>query len=223
MNNVLPLVKICSKCNAEKSPIEFAVSRRQKDGRHAWCRRCHNTYIAERRKRFNSELREAYTEAFLPQEPAIPRRVTFKSANVALVDSEAAYLAGILDGEGTISIGLASEPTIFVKVSNTSLYLMAWLYERVGGAYSPSSLRGATFRSTKRIYQWFLGGRAAVNLIRRVAPFLTIKKSHTQVIEEFLAAKTRKDRKAVAVSILKIRGLNSWGRRWSPRTTEPRS
>ena len=218
LTSTLLLTKRCGKCKTEKVLAEFAVERRQKGGRHGWCRVCHNIYIAERRKQFNAELRAAYTEAFLPQEPTISKRAQFRPVTATLTESDAAYTAGILDGEGTISIALASEPTVYLKIGNTSLHLMAWLYERIGGGYGPSSQRGTTFVGTKQMYAWFLGGKAAVALIRRVAPFLTIKRSHVQVIEEFLAAKARKDRKVIAVSILKIRGLNSWGRRWSPRT-----
>jgi hypothetical protein len=53
-----------------------------------------------------------------------------------LVEVEKAYLAGIVDGEGTVTLMKHHQnetPTPYVSVANNSLKLLEWIKARVGG------------------------------------------------------------------------------------------
>jgi len=50
------VTKVCSHCEVEKELEQFPTSKRSKDGRDSWCRKCNQTVIwARYKKRLNTE------------------------------------------------------------------------------------------------------------------------------------------------------------------------
>jgi hypothetical protein len=117
-------------------------------------------------------------------------------AFVSLSDSDLAYAAGIIDGEGTIVVTLRTRTerkirTAFggtrpytmhelqaqVKVGNCDLRLAPWLVERFGGHiyhYEPSGNR-------KPISYWYLRGTQRVRtFLVALLPFLVIKREQAE-------------------------------------------
>lgn len=96
--------------------------------------------------------------------------------------TEAAYLAGIIDGEGHVGAhcqragtgGRRSDSWVaFVSVSNTDRRLLDWLADRFGGAVTP--VKPGTLLS-KPSWLWKREGRSAEPLLRAALPYLVLKR-----------------------------------------------
>lgn len=96
-------------------------------------------------------------------------------APLTLSDTEAAYLAGIVDGEGNISFrGTAS---VRLHVGNTSEPLIAWLESRVGGR----SYCAAPIPNRLTVWRWAIGNRVDVlAVLQRIEPFMIVKRDQAQ-------------------------------------------
>ncbi len=93
-----------------------------------------------------------------------------------LSDTEAAYAAGILDGEGSIQLTpnrRSRFPSPAVSIASTDRELLEWFQSRVGGsivhkrAYKP--LHSVSF-------EWKLTDRRALRFLELVRPFLVIRR-----------------------------------------------
>lgn len=107
-----------------------------------------------------------------------------------LSETDFAYLAGIIDGEGCIYIGSHScnketGARYFVtslQVANTDEGLIDWLYEKFGGlksVYTPAQTPKA-FR--KQPYLWKVTGPGVEFLSKRILPYIVIKKKQLEVM-----------------------------------------
>src|SRR5439155_2573915 len=98
-----------------------------------------------------------------------------------LKDTERAYLAGILDGEGCISIQRRThlgphKPiyALYVGIYNTSPALKAWLDSRLPGI---AIYRHDRRNGRKPCFHWMLSGnRRVIVFLREIAPYLVINK-----------------------------------------------
>jgi len=98
-----------------------------------------------------------------------------------VTDCDFAYLAGIIDGEG--SIVLHQDPRDRrvwgeIQISNTSEYLVSWILLKFGGrVYTASqSRKNSVSYSKKQVYLIRWNGKQSKDLIPRLLPYLTIKK-----------------------------------------------
>lgn len=124
-----------------------------------------------------------------------PRHTTSRKKNVraARVPSKTAkaYTAGIIDGEGSISLVLittritksgrpATAPKLVIQVSNTNVNLIRWLVNtwRMGSVAGPYQPRRATH---KAVYCWRVRGPTAAKLLHQVLPFLIIKREQAKL------------------------------------------
>lgn len=88
-------------------------------------------------------------------------------------DRDLGYIAGILDGEGTIHIRSNGAPD--VQIVNADRELLEWIEEVVGGAvYARNEYRRL---GRKPIYAWMLRGYRAVIFLRCVEPILRSKRA----------------------------------------------
>lgn len=109
---------------------------------------------------------------------AIPKTLGFPALPCpSLSIPDAAYLAGIVDGEGSVVVQVGGgQITAYVLVANTSAALMDWLYEHVGGYVRKATAgRLATIRSVKPMYRWQIGGGNALTLLGQLGRRLVIK------------------------------------------------
>ena len=113
-----------------------------------------------------------------------------------LSETEKAYIAGIIDGEGCICLVKAKRgqrkrgpsPYVFyaihLRVANTRHELIAWLLDRIGGKmYVLQKTRG----NRKLALQWHTQGRQAKDLLAQVEPYLVIKRAQAEVARRFFA------------------------------------
>ena len=118
-------------------------------------------------------------------------------------ETERAYCAGIVDGEGCISLTMHQQPTKAgwkdqvchkVYVSNTDKRLLEWFVGVTGlGAvksYSPGrSTRLERFdpARVKPLYVWAIWGSGIRQFLPQILPYLILKREHAELILESLA------------------------------------
>jgi len=100
------------------------------------------------------------------------------------------YLAGIIDGEGSIlgncygTYGKGSQ-SVFLSISNTSSDLMDWLCNKFGGK-STNQVRYDG--NHKEAYHWMLYARGGlVEILRAILPHLKIKQLQAQIALDYFA------------------------------------
>lgn len=100
---------------------------------------------------------------------------------------QAAYLAGIIDGEGTFYIGQeVRHPKCFnsrILVVNTDIRLINWLKENCGGlVYTRSNSKNPSW---KLKYEWITQKSQILPICEYVLPYLICKKEQAEVMIEF--------------------------------------
>jgi hypothetical protein len=95
-------------------------------------------------------------------------------------ETDKAYLAGIIDGEGTIhaTINDSGAMTSWIAVYNTDKDLMDWIEETfiVGGVYQVKRRQ----KHWKTSYVWKCNGRAGASVLKAVLPYLRVKKAKAE-------------------------------------------
>jgi hypothetical protein len=110
-----------------------------------------------------------------------------------MLDTDIAYLAGIIDGEGTITLAIkngsgkqvgAKWSRPLVHVVNTDLALLGWIEERFGGYLYDQPIGKASDRS-KPCYRLSWGGPEAIEIVTTVLPYLVVKRAQADVLLRF--------------------------------------
>jgi hypothetical protein len=105
-----------------------------------------------------------------------PSFVTEMRLNLPTDTHDLAYLAALLDGEGSVTIAKNPRNTVRVAITNVDVPLMKWL-ESIGGGVS------ARRKIVKRqqCYVWQLYGRLDIKaFLDAVVPYMRIKKQKAQ-------------------------------------------
>lgn len=130
---------------------------------------------------------------FLRRRGLLADRHTTKRQNVRLAAKltthELAYLGGIVDGEGTITVQMRKRyARPYVTISNTSFLLRDWLQER---GFTPQM----ALNSNKRWY-WRItwSGYAVDTLLLALRPYLVIKARHADLLLEFISIRRRQSK-----------------------------
>ena len=123
-----------------------------------------------------------------------------------LSDIEAAYAAGILDGEGSISLSRIHSsrwPSPVVSVASTDRELLEWLRARVGGTI----IQKRTYQPHhSRSFDWKLTDRRALSFLKIVRPFLVIQRKIERadlLLKDYLACTPRNGRYTVEMATRK--------------------
>lgn len=98
-----------------------------------------------------------------------------------------AYLAGIIDGEGSFYIGQDSRyPQSFnsrLYVTSTDISLINWLkYNFDGLTYSYDSIKNPQWKTR---HQWIIKKRNILEVCELTLPFFVIKKEQAKIMIEF--------------------------------------
>lgn len=89
-------------------------------------------------------------------------------------DVKLSYLAGIIDGEGTIGIFKHKQAyRITLKVANTSEQLIIYLHENFGG--NKMGPYNDKKENHKDMFEWHCTSRKAIEIIEKVKPYLIVK------------------------------------------------
>jgi hypothetical protein len=104
-------------------------------------------------------------------------------------NEQLAYMAAIIDGEGSIGIEHL-KPTKGRKkdyyvcrltVINTSFVLMRWLKETFGGTFNTYKV----IIGKKTFYRWHIFGKGLDEVLTAIQPFLLIKRIQASVVLEY--------------------------------------
>ena len=117
-----------------------------------------------------------------------------------LSDAEKGYLAGLIDGEGSISIVRATtgynrksrriHHQLRVSVYNTDINMVEWVKSRVG--FGHIARRKQQSERHKPSYQYQVCALKALEILRAVHPYLVTKKRQAEVA--FIFGSTIKER-----------------------------
>ena len=101
-------------------------------------------------------------------------------------EEKLAYLAGIIDGEGSIMITRSNENYgLKIAVANTKKELLDWLKNEFGGAVFPMKDSRVEERGWKQSYAWNLHGKRAYKLLGKLHDNLIIKREQQKIAVEF--------------------------------------
>ena len=111
---------------------------------------------------------------------------------------ELAYLAGIVDGEGSISIKTESKArpyTIYLAVTNTNYEMIRLFEDKFGGKVrkrnwsKASKVKGS--ERWKDCYEWTLTKNLAAKAIVKLFPYIRIKKKQAVLVMRAFRIKTK--------------------------------
>ena len=101
-----------------------------------------------------------------------------------------AYMAGIIDGEGSIYIGnFSSNPKTGTKyyqtnieVTNTDKPLMDWILNMFGGRLYTYTAKQLPKNSRRTVYRWIATGERVTHLAEILLPYLIVKKRQADIM-----------------------------------------
>ena len=107
--------------------------------------------------------------------------------NTAWTLEELAYLAGIIDGEGCISLSTGKTSrrirhSTQVFIGNTDERLIHWLHQRFGGSIGVRQRQNA---SHKPLWYWLVSGAAIEPILRATLPYLRLKHAQACLVLEY--------------------------------------
>jgi hypothetical protein len=137
-----------------------------------------------------------------------------------LTKEQCAYIAGIVDGEGTISISHnniqgKNSYSIVMRVYNTDKKLINWLCKKTGlGAIKIQKNAVWERNNIKVLYKWDLYANNIRQFLPLIEPYLIIKKKQAQIMIEWLSKprlngysitdERRKYKKEMCIKMLKL-------------------
>lgn len=103
-----------------------------------------------------------------------------------------AYMAGILDGEGSLSIGNHSgnrkngdkHYQVNIAISSTDEVLINWLFDTFGGFKGQYTPKQMSRNGRKQVYRWQCSGDRLTHICEICLPYLIIKKRQAEILFE---------------------------------------
>lgn len=107
-----------------------------------------------------------------------------------MTDTELAYLAGIVDGEGCFFIGLfrtkATKNLLnyhtYIKISNTEKSLIDWVHEKAGATNIQQDRLSRKSLFDRRCYSSQITGTTLDALLPKIYPYLIIKRRQCEIM-----------------------------------------
>lgn len=148
------------------------------------CRECVNTLSKQRYKnKYGPVLKAARRAA--DQEK--------KNQPIVLAETDRAYAAGLIDGEGSIRITnrgrfggttfRQGQYTLMVEMSNTDHGMIEWMQAQFGGTVSYASPDPS--RNAKEKWHWRVAANKALYCLDAVWPYIRTKKRQAQLGRRF--------------------------------------
>lgn len=119
----------------------------------------------------------------------MPKKAKSKAQARFLGAVELAYLAGIIDGEGTIGLherqGIGEKKRWCIRfiVTNTDFRLIQWLIDNFGGNFYKKTPKVAKWKVS---YVWTIyDTKKCYDLIKKIKPYLVLKNEQADVVIKF--------------------------------------
>lgn len=145
-----------------------------------------------------------------------------------MTETELAYLAGIIDGEGCFFIGLfrtkATHDLLnyhtYIKISNTDKDLMGWIKEKAKATNNQQERKTRISKKERTIYNAQIGGKTLDELMPKIYPYLIVKRKQCEIMIKMRSTFTphrRLQKKEISQEIhdiryqcyLELRSINS--------------
>ncbi len=105
-----------------------------------------------------------------------------------LSPTDAAYLAGLLDGEGTIGLTTKGDQYRgYLSITSTNAPVIEWVQQITGLGSVANRGPGALGRKTR--YGWMVFGSSVVTVLTQVLPYLRIKQTNAEHLLKFYEAR----------------------------------
>lgn len=122
---------------------------------------------------------------------------------------ELAYLAGIIDGEGSIYIQSRKRVDAIdyfprFQIVNTDRQLMEWIHTKFGGNLFQKN-RVKHNPKWRLQYEWFTTRKLMDELLILIIPYLICKKEHALIMIEFRKTFLKKESHKVSCEVLAFR------------------
>ncbi len=95
---------------------------------------------------------------------------------------ELAYIAGFIDGEGCISIGLnglRQTTGLAFSIVNTNKQILEWIQSKIGGKILRRTYH--TSNNSKETYQLYKSGSRAYQILQLFEPYIRLKTKQLQI------------------------------------------
>lgn len=178
----------CKLCGISGDPSLFYVTSAVR------CKRCVNRIS---RERYRTKYRAARLAEFAIKD------IKRKSVILPLNDTEKAYAAGLIDGEGCIRIihrgrmggkvFRVGQFTLMVEVTNTDCKMIDWLREKFGGTVS--FLPESKEENRKARWHWRLAANNALACLDAIYPYVRTKQKQVILGRRFQRYAQRTGRK----------------------------
>ena len=106
-------------------------------------------------------------------------------------DTDIAYFAGIVDGEGSLTIGTYAKTKkgtpvwhTYLGISNTEESLIHWICERFGGAKLKYTPKQTPKNSRKEVFRWQCSGERLLHICELILPYSVCKKRQIEIMIE---------------------------------------
>jgi len=116
-------------------------------------------------------------------------------------ETDRAYLAGIIDGEGSIGIdnhGGVRSPSVRISITNTNVNLLAELKAIWGGWLSSCRTKKFGWKSCSDL---IFAGKPSSEILEAAQPYLKAKKEQCQVALQFNKTVSSSNTKGVPIDI----------------------
>ena len=121
---------------------------------------------------------------------------TYKQVKI-LIPGEAAYIAGLIDGEGTITLSRKhrnENRQLVVSISSTEINMLKYVQEVVGAGKITNKRTYRSNHTPSGTYQ--ISNRQALDLLKQIAPYLKSYKAEraTLILDHYLQLTPRNGR-----------------------------
>lgn len=163
------VVQFCRRCATAKEDSDFTWGNKIHTRRDTICRECRATA-----RRLAHKPRCSIKPATYPW--AIGQQ---KTHHEHLTDTELAYLAGLIDGEGCIWTSYPARATVPLKLSVTMIHrpTITWIADKCGGLMWAHRTRQP---GARQAWCWQTSGIRAGSLLNRLLPFMVTKHSEAE-------------------------------------------
>lgn len=97
--------------------------------------------------------------------------------------ADAAYIAGFIDGEGSIFLEKRkNKASLRLSVSNTNKAVMDWIIEKIGVGVVHSGRKQS--EKNKQVHIFILSGESVETLLKQIEPYLIVKKEQAKLALE---------------------------------------
>jgi hypothetical protein len=137
----------------------------------------------------------------------------YRKPALHLSETDAAYLAGIIDGEGTISASLSRGLSATLTVGSTCRELVDWL--KVTTGVGSLAFKKARKKNHRPLWVWTVSIGSVSSVLSQVVKYLVIKREHALLMLNLLGSKSSVVSKKLTEfkldAVTKFRKLNQRG------------